>query len=422
MELRSTFGWKPLAEYHNYKDWLKLAGTVLVGLFVTADVGFLFVSSAMSQYQALKPQGLEGLLLLNGAITASVAVFFLGFIMILSGFSLSPAESQLFALPLTDRSQLASRFALVYLSQAAFGLFMFGINLVVFGIAEASPFGFWLVGLLVAFALAFNLYMQQSLQKLGDRAWLLANYAGPGTVLNLAGSAWPPSLLAWKALEAANAGAWADGLELAAALLAGGLVLSALAIVVLAGSWRRAVLAFGEARLRRLGKADAIAYIDDRRLRVHAREARPRLHLGDGGGLGRIGRNRNLRAALSPRDLRRGGCRPLPLRPRQSRGALAGHGPSPAPLGQPDGGPQAESQLRLRHPRLHGPHRPPVLVGDFLGPGTSDLRPPICLHLDPHFRRGSCGVCPLRHNENTRYRSALSLRAGCRMPPEAARR
>lgn len=303
MEFRSTFGWKPLTEYHNYKDWLKLAGAILVGLFVAADIGFLFVSSAISQYQALKPQGLEGLLLLNGAITASVAVFFLGFIMILSGFSLSPAEAQLFALPLTDRSQLASRFALVYLSQAAFGLFMFGINLTVFGIAEASPLGFWLVGILaafalplpplalawclavplmstarfmrsknavlvasgiigVAFALAFNLYVQQSLQKLGDQAWLLANYAGPGTVLNLAGSAWPPSQLAWKALEAANGGAWAEGLMLAAALLAGGLVLSALAVVLLAGGWRRAVLAFGEARLHRLGKADAIAYID----------------------------------------------------------------------------------------------------------------------------------------------------------------
>ncbi len=302
MELRSTFGWKPLDEYRNYKDWLRLGGLVLLALLVVADIGFLFVASAVSQYQALKGRGLQGLLVLNGATSASVALFVLGFLAILSGFSLSPAEAQLFSLPLGDRTRLAARFVVVYVSQAAIGLFIFGASLAVYGISEAPPLAFWLIGLVVAlalplpplalawilavlllsagrfmrsknailllsgvigvgFALAFNLALQQSMARLGDPAWILAHYAGPGTALNLAGSAWPPSYLAWKALEAAASGRSLEGFALAIALFAGGLAFSALAVPVLAGPWKRAVLAFGETRPRLLGKGDASAYI-----------------------------------------------------------------------------------------------------------------------------------------------------------------
>ncbi len=302
LDLRATFGWKPLGEYKSPRDWLKLAGAFLLGILLVADIGFVFVSSALTQYQALKSQGLEGLLLLNGAIMASVAVFFLGFIMILSGWGLSPQETQLFTMPLGDRELLGAKFAVNFLSQAAIGLFLFGTSLAVFGISEAPPPLWWLVGLLVAlalplyalvlawlilvplmsvarfirsrngillvsglvgaaFAVAFNIYVQNSMARLSDPAWILANYAGPGGVLNLIGSTWPPSLLAWRALSAAAAGDWPVALASGIGLLAGGLALSILAVFLLGGLWKKSVVAFGEGRLRRLEAGATTAFI-----------------------------------------------------------------------------------------------------------------------------------------------------------------
>ncbi|HUX38967.1 MAG TPA: hypothetical protein VMV44_13790 [Rectinemataceae bacterium] len=303
LDLRATFGWKPLGEYKGLRDWLKLAGAVLLGILLVGDIGFVFVSSALTQYQALKGQGLEGLLLLNGAIMASVAVFFLGFIMILSGWSLSPQETQLFTLPLGDRELLGAKFAVTFLSQAAIGLFLFGTSLAVFGISEAPPPLWWVVGLAVAlalplyalalawlvlvplmsvarfirsrngillvsglvgagFAVAFNLYVQNSMARLSDPAWILANYAGPGSVLNLMGSTWPPTLFAWKALSAAAAGRWPEALAIGLGLLAGGLATSALAVLLLGGLWKKSVVAFGEGRLRRLEAGTTKAFIE----------------------------------------------------------------------------------------------------------------------------------------------------------------
>lgn len=113
----------------------------------------------------------------------------------------------------------------------------------------------------VAFALAFNFYVQSSMTKLGDPAWMLANYAGPGTVMNLLGRAWPPSLFAYKALSLAMAGDWLQGLAWVAASFALGLAATALVLALLAGPWARSVLAFGEGSLRRLGRGQAHAFV-----------------------------------------------------------------------------------------------------------------------------------------------------------------
>ena len=305
LNVRSAFGWKPLSEYRGWKDWLKLVGAVLLALLLTTDIGFIFVASAISQYQALKPQGMEDLLILNSAIMASIAVFFLGFIMILSTWSLSPAEVQLFALPIGDREQLAAKFAVVLLSQGVLALFLFGTGLAVFGVSEGPPFLFWVTGLILAaalpfpplaiawlilvplmstarfmrsknavlvgagfigvgFAIAFNLYVQNSLARLGDPSWVMANYAGPGTLLNLVGGAWPPSKVAWFALDAAAKGDWIPALGSALGMLAAGLGVSALVVAALAGPWKRSVLAFGETNLRRIEGSGVESFIGRR--------------------------------------------------------------------------------------------------------------------------------------------------------------
>jgi len=305
LEVRSAFGWKPLVEYRSLGDWLKLAGAGILGLFLVADVGFVLVLSDLSQFRALEPRGLQDLLLLNAAILASITVFFLGFIMMLSGYSLSPAESRLFSLPLRDGELLAAKFAVVLLSQAVFSLFIFGASLVVFGVQEGPPAAFWLVGFLVAlalpfpplalawlvvvplmslarfmrnksavlavsafvglaFALAFNFYTQNSFAMLTDPIRALGGFVGPGTVVNQAGSTWPPSWMAWKSLAVTMAGQWPLGLGLALGLLALGAALSFLVVAALGRIWRRSVISFGEGRLRKLAAGGSELFIASR--------------------------------------------------------------------------------------------------------------------------------------------------------------
>jgi ABC-2 type transport system permease protein len=299
---KTIYGLKPLSSYTRPRDRLKLAGIVLLSLVLLGDFGFIFVSSAIAQYDALKPQGLEGLLLLNAAMTASMIVFVFGFIMSLSTYSLSPAEESLLALPLRPRALLASKFVVVYLSEFLFALFLVGVNLAVFGLREAPPLLFYVYGLLIAlslpllplavawiilvpllslarflrnknavmlvggfvgiaFAVAFNVWVQGSMLRMNDQAWILRNYAGPETVLNFAGSLWPPSWLAWKALSLVSGGHPGAGLGYALAGPALGLV-AALAVVYLLGTaYVRSLLGFGEGTLRKLARGETRTFI-----------------------------------------------------------------------------------------------------------------------------------------------------------------
>ncbi|MEI6874853.1 MAG: hypothetical protein WCL50_06955, partial [Spirochaetota bacterium] len=113
----------------------------------------------------------------------------------------------------------------------------------------------------IAFALAFNLYIQGSMSRLTDPAWILENYAGPGSLLNYVGLTWPPSALAWKSLEAASSGTWMQGLGWASALLALGLGAAIFVVLALAGVYVRSLLDFGEGIFKRLSGSETADFI-----------------------------------------------------------------------------------------------------------------------------------------------------------------
>ena len=74
-------------------------------------------------------------------------------------------------------------------------------------------------------------------------------------------TAWPPSLFAWKSLEAAATGNWLAGLGWVLASFALGLAASAAALFLLAGAWAKSLLAFGEGSLRKLASAESKAFV-----------------------------------------------------------------------------------------------------------------------------------------------------------------
>lgn len=224
-----------------------LVKTIAIGIGIIAliaDFSFIFVMMNMTMYDGLKPAGLQGLMLLNAATTASVLVFVLAFMMALSMFSMAGIEGGFLVLPLTPRDLLAAKMALVYVTEAAAGAFVLIVAMVIYGIKEGPPPMFYMNGLLtalalpllptaisyliliplmkaskvfrsktfifyvggfvgMAFALGFNLYIQSALARLSDPAQL-ALFASPDSLISRFGRAWIPSWLAWKALSGAS--------------------------------------------------------------------------------------------------------------------------------------------------------------------------------------------------------------------------
>ena len=230
---------------------------------------------------------MQSLLLLTAATTAAVLVFVLAFLMALSMFSAS-ADTNFLGLPIPPHEHLAGKMILVYVTDAALGLFVMAISLVVYGIKAAPPLLFYLDGIVDAFALplvpialsylvlvpavrssklfrnknfilylggflgllialAFNFYMQRTMSHLGS-AEGLALLASPESLVSRLGRAWLPSWLAWKSLT--GAGSIVGPLSSLAGL-ALGLGACGLVAFFLGSSYVKSLEAFGESTAKR---------------------------------------------------------------------------------------------------------------------------------------------------------------------------
>jgi ABC-2 type transport system permease protein len=271
------------------KEVAKAIGIAALAILVVGDIGGIFFATNHAMYQALKTQGLQGLLILNSSITASFLVFFLGFATALSTYTFSTAESYLLSLPVRPRHLLGAKIVTVYLSELLFALLLMGTALGVYAWGEHPPATFYLLGLIgvlalpllpiaasylilvplmsaakflrnknavmvaggvvgLAFALGFNFLVQSAVANMGNPAWILAHYAGPDAFLARAGHTWFPALLVWLSLDSA----FLPGLGWAFLNLLAGLGVAALAALLLGPAYGASLSRFGEARLRRL--------------------------------------------------------------------------------------------------------------------------------------------------------------------------
>ena len=270
------------------KTLIKTLGIGLGILFLVADFSFIFVMMNLTMYDGLKSAGLQELMLLNAATTASVLVFVLAFMMALSMFSMSGIESGFLVLPFSSRELLAAKMVLVYLTEALAGVFILAIAMVIYGIKEGQPIMFYVNGLVTAFALpllptaisylillplmnasklfrnknfilyiggflgmgfalAFNFYIQSAMARIGDPA-SISLFANPDSFISKLGRAWIPSWLAWKALSDAST---FGGALAVLGNLAIGLAGFALTVFLFGGVYVRTLRAFNESTFSR---------------------------------------------------------------------------------------------------------------------------------------------------------------------------
>jgi len=288
--IRSTFSFS-LPPREELKKPKTLAKTIAIGLgilFLVADFSVIFVMMNLTMYAGLKPAGLQELMLLNAATSASVLVFILAFMMALSLFSMSGIESGFLVLPFSSRELLAAKMFLVYMTEALAGIFMLAVAVIIYGIKEGPPLMFYVNGLVTAIALpllptaisylvllpmmkasklfrsknfilyvggflgmgmalAFNIYIQSTMARVSDPAGL-ALLASPDSFISRIGQAWLPSWLAWKALSGAST---IHGFLAALANLALGLAGSAAVIFLFGGLYVRNLQAFNESTFSR---------------------------------------------------------------------------------------------------------------------------------------------------------------------------
>lgn len=271
-------------------------------VLVVGDFGYLFVMMNLGMYKGLAMTGMQGLLVLNAAILATMLTFVVGFMTALSTYCLNDLELQLLAMPIQPRALLGAKFTAVYCAEALLSLFFMAISMIVFGIKERpSPlFYLWgtIAGLLLPFpvlavsyliqipllsfarflknkksimviggviglvsALGFNVFVQGMMMRIQDPAALAYSVASPDSFIARMGSIYPPALFAWKAMsQPASAGAVGSMLAMAAVCLAG----PALVIFFLSGAYARSLVGFNEGHIRRLTKKGADRFIATR--------------------------------------------------------------------------------------------------------------------------------------------------------------
>jgi ABC-2 type transport system permease protein len=270
------------------KTLFKTIGIGIGILFLIADISVIFVMMNLSMYNGLKPAGMQGLMLLNAATTASILVFVLAFMLALSMFSMSGIESGFLVLPFTARELLAAKMFLVYVSEALAGIFLLAIAMAIYGIKESPSFLFYINGILTAmilplaptaisylilipmmnaskrfrnknfilyvggflgmlFALGFNFYIQSMTAKAMNPSQL-ALLANPDSLVSRIGQSWIPSWLAWKALADASK---LSGVLAVLANLAIGLGCCVAVVALLGKPYVKSLQAFNESTFSR---------------------------------------------------------------------------------------------------------------------------------------------------------------------------
>jgi ABC-2 type transport system permease protein len=213
----------------------------------------------------------------------------MGFITALSTYCLSPAESLFLALPLKSRHILGAKFISTYLSDGLVSLLVMGVAVLVYGIKEGSPAGFYLEGLAVSLALpllplafaylvliplmrvarplrnknavmiaggvlgiglalVFSFYTQSASARMEDPAWIRANLAGPDTVFARLGQVYLPAGLSWLALAGKGLASRAGALL---GLFALGLAAATALVIGLGSTYTKSLAGFDEQLLKR---------------------------------------------------------------------------------------------------------------------------------------------------------------------------
>lgn len=291
------------------KGVAKAIGIGLLILYGVGAMGAIFVMLNLSAYDAMEAGTkaiaaaggtlrLQDSLLLTGVTVSVMLGLLFGFITTISTYFISQTEGNLLAMPLKPRELFVPKFIMTLVSEFLISGAYFLVAVVVRAVRENPPFIYYVWGLLSFLALpliplaltyflivpavrAFSfmrrkdnlMYIGTAIGVVAMVAFqvgyqsLTANFANPQVILSMMtnpdsfitkfGAAYPPAILATRALaDPAAPGAILNVLG----LLGTSVAVVALMVLVLSGPYARSLAGFGEIRLKKL--ASSGEYID----------------------------------------------------------------------------------------------------------------------------------------------------------------
>ncbi len=276
------------------KTVAKTVGIALLFLYMIASFGAIFLAMSVAQYEALKPLGLQAMVLLNAALVATAATFVFGLLTALSTYWSGGAEEQLNALPIGPRARLGAKFVVTWVSEIALSVLLMGIALGVYGFHERPSPAFYLQGALIAaglplgplalcylvlvpllrlgrpfrnknvltvavglaallLAVGFNILNQRVMSRLRDVEWIVANLGDPDSIVARLSAAWPPVALGLESLTAPFGPA---SVLRSLASVAVGAAAAVIVTLLLGPAYVHSLAGFGETAWKRLSRAD----------------------------------------------------------------------------------------------------------------------------------------------------------------------
>ena len=292
--LKAFFGISRLKLEKTPKGIAKQVGIGFLVLYGIASIGSIFVLMTLSNYDALAPIGLQGMVILNNLVLVSIMTFGLSLILVMSIYFMSGAEIGLQALPLKPWQLFSAKLVVVYVSEVFFSLLVLVPTLVIFGIREQPGLLFYVHGLAgallvplipvclvfflvvpvmrafrrvrnrsallfvsgflgIAAMVAFQVYFQSGLTRMTDPEWIIASLGSPDSLVGSIGSLYPPTYLLWKAMSGGAAFQAVGSFLLLAGICAAAVFGT---VAILSKAYTESLLGFDERRLRKTADAD----------------------------------------------------------------------------------------------------------------------------------------------------------------------
>jgi ABC-2 type transport system permease protein len=276
------------------KGVAKGVGYAALFIYVIVVFAAMFVLQSVSAYTALKPLGLERLVILNGSVAATAIVAVIGFITVLTTYYTSGAEQQLLSLPIRPRDLFSVKFIMTYLAEAALALLLLASSMGVYAWFEHPGALYYVYGVLIALAtpllplallycifvpvmslspffrrkdtvmlvggvlgiglaIGWQIIYQRFAINLNSPSAMATLMAGPDSYLSKASALFPPALWAASALGDSTG---LSGLGWFLAYLGVEAGASCLAILLLSRAYAASLLCFGEAGVKHLARSE----------------------------------------------------------------------------------------------------------------------------------------------------------------------
>jgi ABC-2 type transport system permease protein len=132
------------------KSAFKIIGFFILILMSLSSFATMFVAFNIQFFDVLKKQNLQGLVITNSIISASIFTLIFGFLGVISTYFIDKEGDIILSMPLKPWEVFFSRFALTYIYEALTALFIMASGFIVYGVKNGEGPVFYVISILIS--------------------------------------------------------------------------------------------------------------------------------------------------------------------------------------------------------------------------------------------------------------------------------